>query len=349
MVLVGLADLFVTVLYARGDLPSLGSLLGRGVWRAFRGVGGLMGRGGVRFLTFAGPALVALLPIVWATLFVVGFALVVWPTLGSGVRATSGPTPTDFATAFYYSGYTFSTVGFGDLVPKTAFFRVLAALQSLLGFATLTMSISYLVSVYSALVRRNALGLAVYHRTGGTGEAVEALVRLGPGGDFSDARTSLAEIARGVHDVHESHHSYPVVHFFRARRPLYSMTRIAATTAELAALMMTALDEERHGPLARSAGVADTFGAAEHLLRDLSRAFLPRRLQPASHPEQSEEDAAPWREEFRRSLDRLESAGIGVTANRAEAERRYVALRGRWAPYADAFARYMAESRDRRG
>lgn len=141
----------------------------------------------------------------------VGLGLIASPALGTGIRASSGTTPTDFAAALYYSAYSLTTLGTGDLVPQTGFFRLLMAFEAAVGFS---------VSVYSALVRRNTFGTNLHHRTASTGNVAEFLARLGAGGDFDGARQELSSVADEVANLYESHNFYLVLHYFRFSVPL---------------------------------------------------------------------------------------------------------------------------------
>lgn len=129
-------------------------------------------------LTLAGPIALAGVLFVWLVLLLVGAALVVWPELGRDIQKSQGSTPTDFWSALYYSGYTLSTLGYGDIVPQTDAYRVFTVVLALLGFSVLTMSLSYVTSVYSALVRRNTLAQALHHRSGRTDSPAILLQRL---------------------------------------------------------------------------------------------------------------------------------------------------------------------------
>ena len=66
----------------------------------------------------------------------------VW--LWAAVYVLLGAVP-DFPTALYFSTITFSTVGYGDVVPDHAW-RMLAALEGIDGFLIIGWSTAYLVS-----------------------------------------------------------------------------------------------------------------------------------------------------------------------------------------------------------
>lgn len=343
--MLALADLYVTVLYARSDLSLLSSRLFQLVWRGFRAVGSrLSADRRDRLLTFAGPTLVVSVLILWLGLLLIGFALISWPALGDEIKKTSGQTPTDFATALYYSGYTLATLGYGDIVPQSGFYRVLAVAEALVGFSVLTLALTYLMNVYTALVRRNTLALALHHRSAGTDDAAELLARLGAGGEFSGASTQLSQLAERLHDLYESHHSYPILHYFHFREPFYAMAHIAGLVADAASLSLSALDQSRHRSFTQSAAVAESFGGSTYMLTQLAGLFLPSAYRPENGAERIDErDSREWRARFEEAAERLSRAGISTPDDRSLAADRYVELRRQWDPYVTGFRQYMLE------
>jgi Ion channel len=93
-----------------------------------------------------GPTLLIITVAVWILLLLLGFALIAWPALGK-IQMEMGETPTDFITAIYYSGYSLATLGTGDITPQTSTYRLLMVLETILGFSTLTMTLTYFESV----------------------------------------------------------------------------------------------------------------------------------------------------------------------------------------------------------
>ena len=340
-----LADLYVTVLYARSDLSLLSSRLFQQVWRGFRAIGSrLSGGSRDRMLTFAGPTLVVSVLFLWLSLLLVGFALISWPALGNEIKKTSGQTPTGFTTALYYSGYTLATLGYGDIVPQSGFYRVLAVAEALVGFSVLTLALTYLMNVYSALVRRNTLALALHHRSAGSDDAAELLARLGAGGEFSGASIQLSQLAERLHDLYESHHSYPILHYFHFREPFYAMAHVVGFVADAASLSLTAVEQNRYRSFAESAAVAESSGGANYMLTQLAGVFLPSAYRPDGAGERVEDqDFRQWRARFEEAAERLARAGITTPDDRSLAADRYVELRRQWDPYVTAFRRYMLE------
>lgn len=121
------------------------------VWRLFRWLAQGPPKRRDRILSYAGPTIMVTLIGVWVLLLLLGFALIVWPGLGTGIQSEQGITPTDFATALYYAGFSLGTLGTGDLVPQTSPYRLLIVIKSLLGFSVITLVLSYVLSVGSQL------------------------------------------------------------------------------------------------------------------------------------------------------------------------------------------------------
>src|SRR5436190_18203338 len=80
LTLVVLADVFLTVLYARMGTAILSERLGRALWLAFRGATkGASPRRRNGVLAFAGPVIVLTVLAVWVVLLMHGAALVIHP------------------------------------------------------------------------------------------------------------------------------------------------------------------------------------------------------------------------------------------------------------------------------
>lgn len=326
----------MTVLYPRSGTGVLTPRLNHLIWSALKAAAP-RGRRRDGFLSFAGPVLMVTTAATWFLLLLVGFALIVWPALGTAIQATSGPTPDGFAAALYYSGWSLTTLGTGDLVPQTGTFRLLMVTQAVIGFSVLTLTLTYFMSVYSALVRRNTLALGLHQLSGSTGSAAELTARLGAGGSFDDARSILSDVAWRILDLLESHHSYPVLHYFRMKDARYAMARVALLAVETAAIFRTALSED-HRSLSNSAAIDMLGGSGQTLLSETAKTFLPQGA-PDEARRQDDERAARLR--FAALCDRLRKAEIATAAEPEEAGSRYLELRSKWIGLTRAFATSM--------
>jgi hypothetical protein len=119
LTLLFLADIFLTVLYARAGTGLLAPRWNRAVWALLRGLDKLAGRRGSTVLSFAGPLIVVSLIGFWSVGLTLGAALVIQPELGTAIRPSSGEASTDFVTSLLVAGNSLSIVGGGDYSPHT--------------------------------------------------------------------------------------------------------------------------------------------------------------------------------------------------------------------------------------
>lgn len=330
-----LTDIYLTVLYPRSGKNTLSLLLSKGAWEFFRHLARLTWGKDKHILSFCGPTLLITVVVVWVCSLTLGFALLMWPALGNGIQASQGKTPTDFATAVYYSGFTLTTLGVGDLVPKTGLWRVTTIIEAALGFSIITATITYLLSVYNALNRRNTFALSLFHRAANQANAVDLLVRLKGFGQFELATQEISSITRDLLFLLESHHAYPVLHYFRFQEAHYSLARMALISLDLVTLIRTALEHQRYQPLIESAAVAELENGGLDLLYQIADSFLNKRT--LSQPEVKQD----WREAYFKAVHRLQSQGIETVSDLQQGADRYVALREQWNTIVVALARYM--------
>ncbi|MFN3435641.1 MAG: ion channel [Sphingomonas sp.] len=324
LVLLFLADIFLTVLYARAGTGLLAPHWIRAIWAAFRAAASLFGRRRGVLLSRARPASGGSVLGVWALGLTIGSALIVRPELGTAIRPSSGATPTDFVTALLVAGNSLSIVGGGDYAPHTAATRLLFLVNSLIGASVLSLVLSYLVQVYSALRERNALALTIDLMTDGTGDAAVMLARLIPHGDAQDATSELGNLVRALAATKEAHHFYPLLFYFRFEDPRYAVSRFSMVLLDLVTLIDTALDRHRYAALIASAPVASLRRGARLLLETLDAHFPTARGDTAP-------DDWPMRRSFVAATATLAQARVAVQADGIDA---YVTLRQQWEPLA---------------
>ena len=333
-----LLDVFLTVLYARMGSSIIAGPLARLAWRVFRAASAPFGRRRGVVLSFCGPAVLALLVTAWSLGLTLGAALVIHPALGSGIRsANGGESPTDFVAALDAAGNSLSVVGSGEFAPRTTAYRLLYLFNSLVGMSILSLTLTYLMQVYSALRERNVLGLKLHLATGETGDAAELLARIGPRGEFDTGL--LSETAAEVAAAKEGHHFYPVLFYFRFDTPIYSVSRVCLVALDAVTLIRTAL-ADRYAAVRQSAAVEQVERAAMKLLESLDRNFLGVTM-PDPPAEPDPETRHRWVRRYAAAVRRLREAGV-ETADEAAGAERYVALRARWDRYIRALAPAMA-------
>lgn len=112
-------------------------------------------------LSTAGPLTIVFVILCWSLLLALGFAFIYWAAYPDGFHFQNGQegpgTLHGFWTMIYYSFEILTTLGLGDIMPKTNWLRILTVLQSLFGLAILTASVSSIVLIYPALGRMRLL------------------------------------------------------------------------------------------------------------------------------------------------------------------------------------------------
>jgi hypothetical protein len=327
VVAVALADVFYTVLFPASGRGPVRRPLSRAIDNAFRLTRRLPGRWRRRALAYAGPLQVAATLLAWFALLLLGWAAIYRPALGAGVVAATGRTDDSWGTAIYYSGYTLTTLGLGDVVAVTPAYRVLTVVEAATGFVTFTLVISYFVSVYTTLTGRNAFALALHQRSGGTGRGVDIVRALWNEGPVS-AAVHLAEVATDLRGVVQTHSSYPVLRSFHYQHQYDALPRILQTCWETVVLLRTTVDVPDSRPELVGSSLAEIAASAEDLCARVSRASADERPAPAQRQR--------WAADHARLVAELANAGIPVRQPSAAAA--YVDARASWDPAVAALA-----------
>jgi len=339
VLVVALTDVFLTVLYARMDTGLLAMRYARGIERVWVWLSRPFGKPRARFVSFGGPLTLLAVLALWIALLTLGSALVLHPALGHAVRPSNVEARTDFLTALYVGGASISVVGTTGYSPETPAYRLFFLFASAVGMTFISLVVTYLGQVYTALLRRNALALRIHGLSDAKCDGAELVCRIWPRGDLGSGTSELAELAAQVSAVKEAHHFYPLLMQFRFEDPLYSVSRIVSVSLDAMSLVMSALDDERFGAVKESSGVTLLWRSALSLASSVA-ASAPRRSSGPKAP-----DVALWRRRYCAALARFRSAGI-PTADEQQGFERYTELRGHWDGLVQTLAPALAFSID---
>ena len=343
LMLLILLDVFLTVLYARADAGIISPRVSRFVWLAFKKLSKPFTKERERILSFCGPTILVTYVLVWAFSLAVGAGLIIHPKLGTSVRATSEATRSDLITAIYAGGSSIAVVGVSDYSPETAGFRMMFLFNSLIGLSMISLTLTYLMQVYSALNRRNVFGLDVQLGCGQKGDAAELIARLGPDGKFETGYANLYQLAHEMTQAKESHHFYPVLFYFRFREPAYAIPRFTLVSLDAVALIRTTMDDDEYAWLKKSGAVAQLDSSARLLLETVWNTFLRGVVHEPSHtPYDKTRDL--WHRRYFAALRRLRQAGIRTIANEQAGVEDYVNLRSEWNGYISRMGPLLAYS-----
>jgi hypothetical protein len=206
---------------ARRVVRSIAALARRSPWRS--GTPGLL----------AGPLSYICVVGTWATLLVLGWALVFLPQMPQGFHFDPGLDParhSGFFDAVYVSLVNLTSLGYGDISPASPAMRLLGPIETMFGLGLLTASISWLISIYGAISRRDSLA----HEVALARDAEERL-----GEKLADADPELLEsllagfsgqLIRSRRDLIH----FPIVHYFRTEDEERALAGLLPFLGELA-------------------------------------------------------------------------------------------------------------------
>lgn len=162
-----------------------------------------------KLLAFGAPmALLALLA-TWLTLFLLGYALMLWPV-----------TQTTFFQALRESGSSLFTLGFASQDRVAA--SIVDFLAALSGLIVIALQIAYLPALYQSFNRRETLVTMLQSRAGAPAWGAEILARAQMVDLVEELRSLYGEWERWAAEVAESHTTYTVLIWFRSPHPLRS-------------------------------------------------------------------------------------------------------------------------------
>ena len=186
-------------------------------------------------LALIGPAAMVSTLIVWVGLFILAFALMVWPHMnGEAFSSASGPEPLGFIDALYYSGGTVTVLGFGDITPQSPVWKILTFVESGLGFALLTAIITYMLTVTSAVAERTALANEVLGETVRAGDGVNHLILSFNYEGVSGLHDRLQGLLDGLQGLRARLRELPVIDlYYRSRDPSRDFEPMIRAIAEM--------------------------------------------------------------------------------------------------------------------
>lgn len=326
-------DVYATVLHSSARYGPVGESLNRLVWRAARGAAHHLSR--VRrhkLLNMVGPLLLPLLIVVYIGLLVLAFGLIYYPHVPSGFTFSVPRPEPGWVDAIYFSGITLTTIGYGDIVPRAAGLRLLALVEAATGLALISLAITYLLTVYTALERKRAVALSLYHQASGGADVAGLIAYHFVEGRFYGLRDALRTATRDLQGLLESHIDHPVIHYFHPVEVYKSLPRILFLLLETCAVIIAVLDREQNADLRNYPEVRTLAAGARHVLSQLVLSLdLERRTRPRRPtPEEASEDERRWRRRYEQTLARLREAGIRTRDDAGRGWEEYRTQREAW-------------------
>lgn len=326
-------DIYATVLHSSARYGPVGESLNRSVWRLARTAAFRLARANRhRLLNMVGPLLLPLLIVVYVVLLIFAFALVYYPHIPSGFTfGVQHPEP-GWVDAVYFSGVTLTTVGYGDVVPRVVPLRFLALFEAASGLVIISLAITYMLTVYTALERKRAVAASLYHQAGEGADVAGLIAHHFVEGRFYGLRDTLRTVTRDLQGLLESHIDHPVIHYFHPVEVYKSTPRVLFLLLETCSVIRAALDRENNEDLRNYPEVRTLEAGVSHVLKQLVDSLdIERREQPRkpTRPEAAE-DEERWRRRYEQTLARLAESGIKTRANSEQGWEEYRTQREEW-------------------
>jgi hypothetical protein len=210
LIAVAVRDVFETLFHPSGR-GVLGRWIVRAVWSVTRR---LRPRGGSTPMLVGPLGLIAVL-VAWTGMLAVGWALILLPHLPDGFTFNPGLSPSDhesFGDALYISLVNLTSLGYGDISPTALGLRILGPVETLFGLGLLTVSISWLVSIYGALLRRDSFA----HEVHLTREAEKRLGEKLADADPELLERMLASFTEQLIATRRDVIHFPITYYFRS-------------------------------------------------------------------------------------------------------------------------------------
>lgn len=260
---VTVGDLLWATLWSNGGAGPLSSRLSRWTWRALEAVGGEDSR----LLTLSGPVILTLTLVMWFGLIWGSWTLV----LAGGENAIvelNAPAGITWTERLYFVGYSVFTLGNGGFAPVGGVWQIATTLMTASGMVFVTLSVSYVLSVYSAVNQKRSFAGSVT----GLGSDGAAFVRKGwDSEDFNRLNLPINTLTSDLDLLTEQHKAYPILHYYHSEDPEKSAAKAVAVFDEAMTILRcgTPKDSRPNQALIESA-----CSSVESYLRTLDSEFI---------------------------------------------------------------------------
>lgn len=332
-------DVYATILDASGRAGPLSGWVNRGVWTVTRSLAFRFSRQRRhRLLNLVGPMLMPALIVLYLFLLIGGFALVYFPRMPAEFSIDPSAVSANWIESLYFSGSSLITLGYGDITPRTFFVRFVALVEGASGFALISLAVTYLITVYSALERKRVIALSFYHQAEGGADVAGLITHHYFDGRFYGLKFVLRTAARDINELQESHVEHPVIHYFHPVAVHKSMPRVFFLILEACAVINSCLDEEEYPETCSHPEVRTLEASALYVLEQLIAALGLRCEPPDADPAYA---SHRLQRRYRRTLEQLSEAGVKLRRDTNRGSEIYFEQRERWETNLHAFSHYL--------
>lgn len=234
ILLITLFDLIKTTLIFSPYGGPLTAKVAQGIWFAF------VHFSGHRRSNTVGPSVLLAMLLTWLMFSWLGWTLLFSATQGAVVDAQSGQ-PAPLAARIYFVGYSLFTLGLGDYRPIGAVWQLATVLCAAQGFAVITLSITYIVPIVSAVIQKRQLA-ALISLLGTHPETL--VIAAWNGREFDRLEQQLSDLVPRIINLQLQHDAYPVLHYFNDTKRQQAVVPAIAVLDDALTLLVWAVHEE---------------------------------------------------------------------------------------------------------
>ncbi len=323
-------DIYATILRATKHPGPFSEFINRGLWWLMsRSTRNFDRRLRHRVLSSLGPLLMPFLISFFILMLLAGFALIYLPRMETGFKIDNESNYNPIFQAFYFSGITLLTIGYGDILPTSGVTRIVAVIEGASGIAIISLSITYLLTVYGALERKRAVALKFYHQARQGADISGFLSNHFSRGRFHSLPEFLRDATHDLQALLESHIEHPVIHYFHPVEVYKGLPRALFFVLETVAILNAHVDEKEYVEAGDHPDVLIAGDNAKHVLFELATSL---KLEAhATNPFESEaETLRRQRKCFNRAMRHLQKSKIKTRTDTEQAFVEYAADRATW-------------------
>lgn len=260
-----------TTIWADRNSSPLTSRLTTLIWKGFRS---FIHSGSNGLLNFAGPTILMASVLFWIGSLWLGWVLIFYAVPGSALVKSTQSIP-DFTDLIWFIAYCIFTVGNGDLTPNGDLWQVIASFVALTGMGMVTLAITYLLQVVSAVVNKRSFSSQVT----AIGKTAEDFVKKEWNrGDFGCIELQLNSISNQLSTLSEQHLAFPILHYYHTA-DINKAQAVAIAILYDAILLIELGVEEAHQP--SESILSSARQSVDSFLQTLKGAFIhPAQVTP---------------------------------------------------------------------
>ncbi len=209
LLLITATDLINTSLSVRGG-GFITKRLSKTIWKVLLAI--FKKTGAKKPLELGGAFILMSIVINWLLLIWTSASLLFISQADSLMNVESN-SPTTIIEKIFYTGYTLSTLGLGDIEPDGPFWEILTSVLSFTGLILISVAITYLIPVVSAEIMKRRI--SVYITTLGC-TVEDILMNYWNGENFKELEQPFMRLTDTIILHAQNHKAYSVLHFFHS-------------------------------------------------------------------------------------------------------------------------------------